>query len=99
MTTRTDKAIETIPTKVKCNRCAGSGKILVNKNGKYLCAADGSPKLVKAFFGITASSVKASRINEWKQAVGARTIACDKCPRRRSCNIGTGAVIKGEQTK
>jgi RecJ-like exonuclease len=99
MTTRTDKAIETVLVKVKCNRCAGSGKILVNKNGKYLCAADGSPKLVKAFFGITARGVKASRINEWKKAVGATTIACDQCPRRRSCNIGTGAVIKGDKQK
>jgi RecJ-like exonuclease len=99
MTTRTEKAIETVPTKVKCNRCAGSGKILVNKNAEFLCAADGSPKLVKAFFGITARGVKASRINEWKKAVGARTIACDTCPRRSSFNIGTGAVIEGEKTK
>jgi hypothetical protein len=97
--THSDKAIESVPVKVKCRRCCGSGKILVNKNGEYLCGADGSPKLVKAFFGCTASSVKASRINEWKQAVGARTIACDKCPRRRSCNIGTGALIKGDKTK
>jgi Zn finger protein HypA/HybF involved in hydrogenase expression len=99
MTTRTEKAIETVPTKVKCNRCAGSGKILVNESGEYLCGASGSPKLVKAFFGITAPGVKASKINEWKKAVGATTIACDKCPRRRSCNIGTGALIKGDKTK
>jgi RecJ-like exonuclease len=99
MMTHSEKVNETVLVKVQCNRCAGSGKILVTESGEYLCGASGSPKLVKAFFGITAPSVKASKINEWKQAVGATTIACDKCPRRRSCNIGTGALIKGDKTK
>jgi hypothetical protein len=97
--THSEKVNETVPTKVKCRRSGGSGKILVNESGEYLCGADGSPKLVKAFFGITASSVKASRINEWKKTVGARTIACDTCPRRSGCRIGTGAVLKGGKTK
>jgi RecJ-like exonuclease len=97
--THPEKVNETVPTKVKCTRCRGSGKILVTESGEYLCGASGSPKLVKAFFGITARGVKASKINQWKKAVGARTTPCDKCPRRRSCNIGTGAVIKGEQAK
>ncbi len=97
--THSEKVNETVLVKVKCNRCCGSGKILVSESGEYLCGASGSPKLVRAFFGITARGVKASRINEWKKAVGARTTPCDKCPRRRSCNIGTGAVIEGEQTK
>jgi RecJ-like exonuclease len=102
MTTHSEKVNETVPAKVQCTRCRGSGKILVNKNGEYLCGASGSPKLVRAFFGITAPCVKASKINEWKKAVGATTIACDKCPRRRSCNIGTGVAIKmieGENKK
>jgi hypothetical protein len=97
--THSDKVLETQPTKVKCRRCCGSGKILVNESGEYLCGASSSPKLVRAFFGITARSVKASRINAWKKAVGATTIACDQCPRRSGCRIGTGALIKGEQTK
>ncbi len=99
MMTHSEKVKEIVPTKVKCNRCCGSGKILVNKNGEYLCAADGSPKLVKAFFGIAAPRVKASKINQWKKAVGARTAPCDKCPRRRSCNIGTGVAIGGDKQK
>jgi RecJ-like exonuclease len=90
--THSEKVNETVLAKVKCRRCAGSGKILVNKNGEYLCGASGSPKLVKAFFGITERSVKASQINRWKRAVGARTSPCDKCPRRKNYNIGTGVA-------